>query len=178
MTVSRIDHKVGSRNSSPANKNTIMPRKNLRISFTVIVVLYTINMQEDSVFTKIIKGELPSHRVYEDELSLAIMSIDPLTPGHVVLFPKVQVAHLWDVDDELYQHLMDVSRKIAKRIREVLISPRAGLIVDGFGVQDHAHINICPFYQGIEHTVSEHISKGHREPDHTALEEMAQKLAF
>ena len=58
---------------------------------------------EDSIFTKIIKGEVPSHKVYEDEKTLAFMTISPVREGHTLVIPKVQVDQFIDVPDEDYE---------------------------------------------------------------------------
>ena len=74
----------------------------------------------DSIFTKIIKGEIPCHKIYEDELTFAFLDLHPKMPGHVLVIPKKQIDHLWDLQTVDYQALMSASKKIATRIREVL----------------------------------------------------------
>lgn len=138
--------------------------------------MYNKSMQ-DSVFTKIIKGEIPCHKIYEDEKTLAFLDINPLNPGHVLIVPKKQIDHIWDVDDELYQHLWKISKVIAMQIREVLNPPRVGSYVEGFAVP-HAHIHVFPLYEGFENTISKHFAKPIAEPDHPALAAMAKKLAL
>src|SRR5581483_9671121 len=103
----------------------------------------------DSVFTKIIRGEIPSHKVYENDFVYAFMDVEPLTPGHVLVVPKKQVDHLWDLEDDLYKKLMLASKKVALRIREILTPPRVGMNVEGFGVS-HVHIHVYPLYKGLE----------------------------
>jgi histidine triad (HIT) family protein len=131
----------------------------------------------DSIFTKIIKGEIPSHKVYEDEYAYAFMDVRPLTPGHVLIATKKQVDHLWDLDDELYQHLMATTKKIALRIREVLQPPRVGMNVEGFGVP-HVHVHVYPLYKGLESTMADFLAKSDQKTTDEALAEMAKKLAF
>jgi len=131
----------------------------------------------DSVFTKIIKGEIPSHKIYEDEYTYAFMDIRPLTPGHVLIATKKQVDHLWDLDDELYQHLMSATKKVALRIREVLQPPRVGMNVEGFGVP-HIHVHVYPLYKGLESTMRDYLAKPDQKTTDAALAEMAKKLAF
>lgn len=128
----------------------------------------------DSVFTRIIKGEIPSHRIYEDELTFAFLDIHPKQPGHVLVVPKKQVDHLWDLPDEDYQAVMAASKKIAARIKEVLRPARVGMQVEGTGVP-HAHVHIFPFSSVDEFRALQDESK---EPDHERLAEMAKKLAF
>lgn len=131
----------------------------------------------DSVFTKIIKGEIPSHKIYEDEFTYAFMDIRPLNPGHVLIITKKQVDHLWDLDDELYRHLMAATKKIALRIREVLRPPRVGMNVEGFGVP-HIHVHVYPLYKGLESTMAEYLAKPDQKTTDEALAEMAKKLKF
>jgi len=133
---------------------------------------------KDSVFMKIIRGEIPCHKVYEDDQVIVFLDIDPINPGHALVVPKQQIAHIWDLDEELYAHMWQVVRKVALRIREVFTPPRVATVVDGFGAPDHSHVHVFPTYEGMEHTMSKHMAKGPHEPDHTALAEMAKKLEF
>ncbi len=115
--------------------------------------------------------------MYEDEHTLAFLTIDPLTPGHTLVVPKQQIDHLWDIDDELYQYIMTTAKKVALRIRQILNPERVGMAVEGFGVP-HAHVHVFALEQTLERTVEIHILQGDQDPDHTALAEMAKKLAF
>lgn len=132
---------------------------------------------EDSVFTKIIKGDIPSHKIYEDDRVIAFLDIDPLTPGHTLVVPKKQVDHLWDLSDDDYHYLMSVAKHIAQHMKEVIGSPRVGMAVDGYAVP-HVHVHLFPLYKGMEHTISDHIAADKKEPDHAALAEMASKLSL
>src|SRR3989344_1116764 len=98
----------------------------------------------DSVFTKIIKGEVPSFKVYEDDKTLAFMNIEQITPGHVLVVPKKQT-DIWDLPDEDYQALMSTVKKVARRIKEVLKPRRVGVQVVGIDIENHAHIHVFPF---------------------------------
>lgn len=128
----------------------------------------------DSVFTKIIKGEIPSHKVYEDDKTFAFLDIHPKQPGHVLVVPKKEVDHLWDLPDEDYQAVMATAKKIADRLKEVLRPERVGMQVEGTGVP-HAHVHIFPFNSVEEFHAPQDESK---EPNHVALAEMAEKLRF
>jgi histidine triad (HIT) family protein len=99
---------------------------------------------QDSIFTKIIKGEIPAHKIYEDDKTIAILDIHPKQPGHTLIVPKIQIDQLWDLDPIYYQAVMETSRKVALRIREVLRPARVGVIVEGVDV-NHAHIHLIPF---------------------------------
>lgn len=129
---------------------------------------------EETVFTKIIKGEIPCHKIYEDEHTFAFLDIHPVKPGHILVVPKTQVDHLWDLPQEDYQALMTACRKIARRLRAVLLPERVGMQVIGIDVP-HAHVHLIPF-----NAVSEfrRVPDMQAEPNHIALAEMAKKLAF
>lgn len=101
----------------------------------------------DSIFTRIIKGEIPCHKVYEDETVFAMLDIDPLADGHTLLFPKKQVDLLWDLDEETYTHLFEVAKKLSKTLQQTFEPKRVGLVVEGFGVP-HAHLHLVPLYDG------------------------------
>jgi histidine triad (HIT) family protein len=130
--------------------------------------------QEPSIFTKIIRGELPSHKVYEDERTLAFLDIYSPVAGHTLVIPKTQVEFVWDLDPADYEAVMVTAQKVAKRLRDVLGVPYVGEKVVGVDVP-HAHVHLIPFTStsdfhqaGVENV----------EADHDALAAMAAKLAF
>lgn len=126
---------------------------------------------QDSIFTKIIRGELPSHKVYEDDHTLAFLSIYPSTEGHTLVIPKKQVDQLWDLDGETYQAVMRTTQKVALRLKEVLDTERVGLKVIGLDVP-HAHVHLTPFTDAADYYAKE--TKD--EPDHEALAVLAARL--
>ena len=129
---------------------------------------------EDSVFTKIIRGEIPGEIVYQDDQCAVMMTIEPFSPGHCLVVPKQQVDHLWDADDTLYQHLMQVAKMIAHAMRQVYDYPRIGQMVEGFGVP-HAHVHMFGLAEPFEQMVPEHTAHKHTAtPEELATE--AEKL--
>lgn len=129
---------------------------------------------EDSIFTKIIKGEIPSYKIYEDDATYAFLDIHPVQPGHVLVIPKRQVEFVWDLEEEDYQRLMQTVQKVALELRRKLGVPYIGEQVIGVDVP-HAHIHVIPF------TVVEefrNVPNMDDEPDHEALAAMAEKLRF
>lgn len=129
---------------------------------------------EDSIFTKIIKGEIPCHKVYEDEHTLAFLDIHPLQPGHTLVIPKKQIEFVWDLPDETYQAVMMTTKKVALRLREVMPQQYVAERIVGIDVP-HAHVQLIPF----DTTDQLHVVQDmNSEPDHTKLDELAQKLAF
>jgi len=103
-------------------------------------------MQELSIFSRIINGEIPSHKVYEDDKVIAILDIHPLSEGHTLVIPKIQIDHIWDLDDANYQHLWNVVKKLGFHIKTVINPTRVGIVVEGFGVP-HVHVQLVPIYQ-------------------------------
>ncbi len=99
---------------------------------------------EDSIFTKIIKGEIPCHKVYEDDKTLAFLTINPIHPGHTLVIPKEQVEVLWELSEDTYQAVMATCKKVASRIQEVLHPPHVGAHVAGTEVP-HVHVHLFPF---------------------------------
>lgn len=124
----------------------------------------------ESIFTKIVKGELPCHKVYEDDDILAFLDIYPTTLGHTLVIPKKQVQFVWDLDEELYQKLMTVTQKLAKNMRKKLPQKYVGMKVHGLDVP-HAHIHLVAFDEDADLENSPP-----SEPDHVKLSEMAKKL--
>lgn len=129
---------------------------------------------EASIFTRIIRGEIPSHKVYEDEHTLAFMNVHPSRPGHVLVVPKAQVAYLHQLETEDYQYLMASVQKVAKRLADVFGEEyKICLKVMGFDVP-HVHVHLLPCKTPADFAATEDMS----EPNHAALAEMAAKLAF
>lgn len=127
---------------------------------------------EDSVFTKIIKGEIPSHKIYEDDKTIAFMDIFPAQPGHVLVAPKTQVEDFYDLSDEDYQALFATVKKVATKLKAVFPNKRRIAVqIEGLDVA-HAHVKMFPIDTGEQFRS---VNSG-EEPDHEALAEMALKL--
>lgn len=129
---------------------------------------------QDSIFTKIIKGEIPCYKIYEDDKTLAFLDIHPLQPGHTLVIPKVQVDHIWDLDDGDYKAVMDTSKKVANRLREVLKPERVGVKVVGTDVP-HAHVHLFPFNTDNEFHAKQDFNY---QPTNEELAKIAKQLAF
>ena len=131
---------------------------------------------QDSIFTQIINGEIPSHKVHEDEHSYALMDIYPIQPGQVLVVPKKQVGFVWDLGSADYQALMATVQKVGQQLRQAFPDKRRiGVMIEGLDVEDHAHVKVFPFNDGTEfRNLPDHAI----EPDHDALAAMAKTLAF
>lgn len=96
-----------------------------------------------SIFSKIIQGEIPSYKVYEDERFYAFLDIFPLREGHTLLVPKQETDYLFDLPDDLLGEMNIVAKRIAKGIEQVVECERIGMAVIGLEVP-HAHIHLVP----------------------------------
>jgi histidine triad (HIT) family protein len=99
-----------------------------------------------SVFTRIVNGEIPSHKVAETANCLAFLDVFPLAPGHVLVIPKQETDLIFDLETELYTELHLFSRDVAKAIKKVIPCRRVGVAVIGLEVP-HAHIHLVPLNQ-------------------------------
>ena len=129
-------------------------------------------MNEPSIFTRIINGEIPCHKVYEDDKTLAFLDIHPIQPGHVLVIPKRQVEFVWDLDEEDYEALFVATKKIALHLRQVTGAKYIGSKIIGADVP-HAHIHLIPFNISSEYN---HKADLDTDPDHAELASVAEKL--
>ena len=96
-----------------------------------------------SIFTKIVNGEIPAHKVAEDDRFLAFLDINPLAKGHTLVIPKKEVDNLFDLDDETYGDLWLFAKRIAVAMDKTMSCERVGVAVVGLEVP-HAHIHLVP----------------------------------
>lgn len=96
-----------------------------------------------SIFSKIISGEIPSHKIAENEKFLAFLDINPLAKGHTLVIPKKEIDYVFDVPDDLLAELMLFSKSVAKKIEQAIPCERIGLSIIGLEVP-HTHIHLIP----------------------------------
>ena len=96
-----------------------------------------------TIFSKIIKGEIPSYKIAEDDRFFAFLDIHPLAKGHTLVIPKQEVDNLFDLDDETYKDLWLFAKKIARALDRSMTCERVGVAVVGLEVP-HAHIHLLP----------------------------------
>ena len=97
----------------------------------------------DTVFGRIVRGDAPAHRVWEDTDFLAFLDTRPSRPGHTLLIPKEAGGDVFALPPDVYAGLWDRARRLAGPIREAMNATRVGAVVEGFGV-DHAHVHLIP----------------------------------
>lgn len=129
---------------------------------------------QDSIFTKIIKGEIPSYKIYEDDLVYAFLDIHPVQSGHTLIIPKKQIDHIEELDEEIYIHLVKVVKKLMIHLRKTLGTERITLKIEGFDVP-HAHVHLIPCNEAKDFWNKVRMDSP---IDHPALQEMHKKLAL
>ena len=97
----------------------------------------------DCLFCKIINGVLPAHKIWQDEHFLAILDINPNTPGHMLLLPKIHEPYVFDLEENVYANLFMVAKQLSKPLLEVTQAKRIGVVIQGFTVP-HVHLHLIP----------------------------------
>ena len=96
-----------------------------------------------SIFSRIVKGEIPCHKILEDENYLAFLDVRPINPGHALVITKKEIDYIFDVDDQLLAGLMVFAKKAAKLIKKEIDCKKIGIMVAGLEVP-HVHIHLVP----------------------------------
>ena len=96
-----------------------------------------------SIFSKIISGEIPSFKIYEDDNFLAFLDINPNALGHTLCIPKKEIDHIFDLDDKTLSELIIFSKKVANAIKKAVVCERVGMSVIGLEVP-HVHVHLIP----------------------------------
>ena len=101
---------------------------------------------EDCVFCKIVKGEIPGYKIWEDDKYMALLDINPNTVGMTLVIPKKHFdSYVVDMDDKNYCELLLAAKKVSKLLDKTLKTKRTALVMEGLGV-NHAHIKLYPIY--------------------------------
>ncbi len=150
-------------------------------------------MEENCIFCKIVREELPSHKIWEDEEHMAFLSIFPNTEGFSVVIPKKHYpSYAFDLPDSVLNKLVLASKKVAKLIDSKMHDvDRTGMIFEGFGV-DHVHAKLFPMHgtkdlkewKPIKSNVDKYFDKyegyisshDHKREDDAKLSELAKKI--
>lgn len=96
-----------------------------------------------TIFTKIVRGEIPSYKIAEDDRYYAFLDINPLAKGHTLVIPKQETDYIFDLDAELLGGMMVFAQKVAKALKQTIPCNRVGVAVLGLEVP-HAHIHLIP----------------------------------
>ena len=123
-----------------------------------------------SIFSRIVAGEIPCHKVWEDENHFAFLDIRPIKPGHTLVIPKREVDYLFALDESEHAALWTVAHRLAVRLKDVLGCARVCVAVLGYEVP-HAHVHLIP-----TDTMADFPWPGGTEASHENLAALAAKL--
>ena len=106
-------------------------------------------IEMDCIFCKIVNGEIPSYKVYEDDKIMAFLDINPYAPGHTLIIPKEHALDLETISEDTLNHIMNKARDIAKLVTTKLNAPGYTLIQNNGFVQEvkHFHLHVIPKYR-------------------------------
>jgi len=96
-----------------------------------------------SIFTRIIQGEIPCHKIAENEKFIAFLDITPVAKGHTLVVPKMEVDHFFDLENDLLSEINLFTREIAKKLQRAVPCRRIGVAIIGLEVP-HAHVHLIP----------------------------------
>lgn len=124
-----------------------------------------------SIFTKIVNGELPCHKIAEDSNFLAFLDITPVREGHVLVVPKREVDYIFDLEDDHLANMMVFAKSVSKKIEAAIPCNRVGVTVIGLEVP-HAHVHLIP----IDSLHDMDFTKEKSPFSHEQLAEIAEKI--
>lgn len=124
-----------------------------------------------SIFTRILNGELPGRFVWKDAQCFAILTAQPIRPGHVLVIPREEIDDWLDLPDGLREHLVATAQRIGRALKKEFRSTKVGLAVVGLEVS-HVHLHLIPI------SAPEHMefARAEKNPDPAILDEVAQRL--
>ena len=99
-----------------------------------------------SIFTKIIQNEIPAFIVYQNDLTITFLDIQPINLGHLLIVPKVEVDLVFDLPENHYLDLFETAKKLSMPLQKATLCDRVGMLVEGFEIP-HAHLHLVPIYQ-------------------------------
>lgn len=126
-------------------------------------------MKEKTIFEKIIDNEIPSVKIYEDDICIVIMDKFPETKGKCLVITKEPIDYVFDLSEETYLHIMKITKTVVAAVDKALTPYRTCILVEGFEVP-HSHIKIYPTYS------TDPVYSGGHESSVEELEEVAEKI--
>lgn len=128
---------------------------------------------DECIFCAIARGEVPSHKIFEDENTLAFLGIYPPVEGFTLVIPKNHSSDVWQMEQDDYLNLMKTVKKVGNRLKDIYFPMMAGIKVEGLEVA-HTHFKVFPFKSNAEFIAKEPTGK----PNHKKLAAVAEKIKF
>ncbi|HNY07903.1 MAG TPA: HIT family protein [Bacteroidales bacterium] len=125
-----------------------------------------------TIFSKIIKGEIPCYKIAENDKFFAFLDINPLAKGHTLVVPKQEIDYIFDIDDDLIKEYMVFAKRVARAIKKVIPCQKIGVTVIGLEVP-HAHIHLVP----IESIYDMDFKRNKLQLTKTEFEDIASRIA-
>ena len=126
-----------------------------------------------SIFTKLINGEIPCHKVAETDNFLAFLDVMPLVEGHTLVVPKKEIDYIFDIDDDLHAELWNFAKQVSFAVRKAIPCKRIGVAVIGLEVP-HAHIHLVP----LNHVGDINFTQPKLKPTQEELRAVAERIVF
>lgn len=130
---------------------------------------------DDCIFCKIVAGEVPAAKVYEDADILAFLTIEAINPGHTLVIPKRHIESVWDMEDDLYAKNMEIVKKISVALDVAFNPEKVGVMVSGWDVP-HAHTHVVPQTERGDITSRKIIEDTTLKLEHDTLNQHAEKI--
>lgn len=144
----------------------------VKLGFSVLTIIDTTIFNMSSLFTRIIRGEIPGHFVYKDEICVAFLTINPIATGHTLVVPIEEVDEWIDLPIATSSHLMVVAKRIGLAQKRLYNCNRVGMMIAGFEIP-HCHLHVIP-----ADTMSDlSFDQAATHVDPTELAAQAQKIA-
>jgi histidine triad (HIT) family protein len=124
-----------------------------------------------TVFTRIIRGELPGRFVWKDDKAVAFLTINPIRPGHTLVVPREEIDHWLDLPKSLLAHLSAVAQSVGQGIQRVFRPVKVGMIIAGLEVP-HVHLHLIP----VQSLGDFDFSKADKNPDPKAMDHAAAEI--
>jgi histidine triad (HIT) family protein len=131
--------------------------------------------EKECIFCQIIAGEVPSHKVYEDEETFAFLDIHPINPGHILVIPKKHEPDFHKLDDESYMAVFSTVKKLSAAVEGKIKPKKVGLMIAGWDVP-HVHVHIVPMYDYHDITSKYLLEDTQKEYKEGEAEEIAREI--
>ena len=126
-----------------------------------------------TIFTRIVNGEIPCHKLIEDDRYFAFLDLRPINPGHTLVIPEKEIDYFFDLDGAAISGIMIFSKKVAEALKKAVPCKKIGVMIAGLEVP-HAHIHLIPIIESV-HDLAFAKAKSSTQEDLTLMAKKIQK---